>query len=196
MSNTYLRREKARKCPVHTTILEVATTQLAEFGYFSKGDVLRENSLEAMEPAVRWDYIREFIEADYGIELVPLAQRFFDTVGKETHRRGGFTVETAVHRALYPQKYVAAGHGKRTAGYCNADFDNGRFAVVRLQHKREMLNGVAKAFNKFSEELAKREITQNALEAKAPPEATIDALYPNGAPSIPTPKYPELLEDT
>jgi len=140
----WLRREVARKCPVHQAVLEEALIQLAEYGYFSKTDIIKDVGMVAMSESIRWDYISEFIKEDGSCELIPLARRFWNMNPNQ--------------RIMEPEKAIAGGHGKKTAGYALVSVDGGALAIKRLEHKRGMANGVGKAFRKYADALVKRDL--------------------------------------
>ena len=64
----FLRREVARKCPVHQAVLDESLNQLAEYGYFSKNDIIEQIGMPAMAEAVRWEYVAEFNKQDGACE--------------------------------------------------------------------------------------------------------------------------------
>ena len=140
MSVKYLRREVARSCPIHSVVLDKCSDALADFGVFEKKDIIDGLNFSAIEGAIRWDYISEFLAEDQGIELVPLAQRYF-------------TRHPKAERAVAPEKFIAMGHGKKTMGYACVELEGGVFAVKRLQTKKALSNGVGKAVSAFGEAL-------------------------------------------
>jgi hypothetical protein len=142
----YLRREQAKACPVHKAVLEICLDELAEYGYFAKEDVIKQSGMIAVSESLRWDYLAEFIKSDGACELIPLAPRFWKMKPQQ--------------RVLEPEKAIAGGHGKKTAGYAMVGVDGGALAVRRLEHKRNLANGVGKAFRNFADELTKRELLE------------------------------------
>lgn len=143
MGARYLRREKARRCPVHTAVLDACSERLSDHGWFEKEEVVNSLNFEAVSDSIRWDYIMDFLRTEEGGEFVPLAARFF-----KRHKHS--------ERVDHPERFIATGHGKKTAGYANVELDNGRLAIRHLGSKRSMANGVAKAFRKYMDELSKR----------------------------------------
>jgi len=128
MGAKYLRRDKARACPVHVPILRLCSKKLGENGFFEKDDVIGELRYEAVEDSIRWDYIAGFLREELGIELVPLASRFF-----KQHDRA--------ERVVAPERFIASGHGKKTAGYAHVALDDGRLALRVLKWKTAQANG-------------------------------------------------------
>jgi hypothetical protein len=143
MGARFLRRETAKKCPIHAAVLQKARDDLAEKGYFSKADIIERLQFGAIDDSIRWDYIADFIREEDGTELIPMAERFFKR-------------SNPVHRATSPEKFMAMGHGKKTAGYALLTVDNGVYALKTLKVKRGMSNGVGKAFLEFAEACHKR----------------------------------------
>jgi len=149
----YVRKDDARKCPVHTAVLEEANNQLAEYGYFAKSDVVKDVGMIVMTDSIRWDYLAEFIKEDGKCELIPLAQRFWKMKADE--------------RVAHPEQAIAMGHGKKTMGYALVSCAGGALAIRRLEHKRSMANGVGKAFRLFADELVKRDLLEGSVRELA-----------------------------
>jgi len=149
MSVKYLRREVARSCPIHSVVLDKCSDALADFGVFEKKDIIESLTFAAIEGAIRWDYISEFLAEDQGIELVPMAQRYF-------------TRHPKAERAVAPEKFIAMGHGKKTMGYACVELEGGVFAIKRLQTKKAQSNGVGKAVSAFGDALLARRGRLNA----------------------------------
>ena len=138
----FIKTVTARKCAIHKMILEESGRRLVEDGYFNKAAVIDHLGLGAVEQSIRWDYIVQFISeenGDYAIELVPLAQRFFS----DPKRVRDATQVTSLGR------YIAGGHGKKTAGYASVTFEGGRLAVIRAQRYKSLSNGTSKALNEY-----------------------------------------------
>jgi hypothetical protein len=139
----YLRKEKARGCPVHMAIMDECSRQLSLHGVFQKDAVLEALNLEAMTDAVRWDYIRSFLEDELGCEMVPLASVYFKRHRLEEER-------------VNPQRFIATGHGKKTAGFATVTHENDHLYVSRIEAKKSMANGVGKAFEEFVQKVSEK----------------------------------------
>lgn len=139
----YLRKDKARGCPVHMAILDECGRQLSLHGVFEKDAVLENLNLSAMTDAVRWDYIRNFLEEELGCEMVPLASVYFKRHKPEEER-------------VNPQRFIATGHGKKTAGFATVTHENDHLYISRIESKKSMANGVGKAFEAFVQRVAER----------------------------------------
>jgi hypothetical protein len=138
----FLRKEVALKCPVHTAVREKAAEYLELHGAFCRDTILSELSLEAMAESVRWDYIREFLQNDQGCELIPVSALFFKNPRSKERKESPMNIK--------PEKYIASGHGKRTAGYASVVPDEFAGLVLkRLDQRRGLKNGVGTAFAKF-----------------------------------------------
>ena len=153
----WLRKTKARVCPIHQAVLQSACDELHKHGYFSKDEVLEGLGFGAVAEAIRWDYIAEFIRDEEDEEIVPLAQAFWTGTKADKAAKRQITPEL---RKKNPGAYLAMGHGKRTAGYALVSVDDHRLAVKHLAFKRSLANGVGTSFREFATELQKR----NALE--------------------------------
>ena len=148
-----LTREKARGCPVHSALFDRALDLLEDNGYFSKDEVTDACHFEAIADSIRWDYIKERIEETHGVNLLPVCSRFFRT---HVEGKDGGRIRTADERKVSPGKYLAGGHGKKTAGYCNVTLDDGKLAIKKLMNAQGLRNGVSKAFKTYLEEYQKR----------------------------------------
>jgi len=162
MSVKFLRKVAARKCPIHQAVLDKLQDKLLTTGYFSKDEVLEDLRFSAMSESIRWDYLREFVEEDLSIELIPVVSRFFKAYVKDS---SGARVKTTAERVVSPEKYIAQGNGKRTAGYCSIEVDGGGLAIRRLSQKKAMTNGVGKAYMQFVEALASKGIADDSTQA-------------------------------
>jgi hypothetical protein len=153
---SFIKKITAQKCPVHQAILELCGRKLVEKGYFSKAEVLDETKMHAMAEAVRWDYITDFLrdpELGHGIEILPVAQKFFSSTKAERARAAGETDSGG--RPVNFGQYLAGGHGKKTAGYARVSLDGGLLALKRAQNYRGLRNGVGAAFDAFREAVMK-----------------------------------------
>ena len=155
----WLRKEKARLCPIHQAVLQTTLDELHTHGYFHKQEVLEQLSFDAVAEAIRWDYISEFIRDDLSEEIVPLAQAFWTGTKADKAAKRKITPEL---RKKNPGAYLAMGHGKRTAGYALVSVDDHRLAVKHLSFKRNLANGVGTSFREFATELQKRHALQGS----------------------------------
>lgn len=135
-TNKFLRRERARCCPIHTAVLSEAADRLAHSGVFSKDEIVTALRYEVIEDAIRWDYIREFLESDHDCTLVPLAGAYF-----KRHRLAEEFANTA--------RFIAMGHGKKTAGYAAVTPENSHLVVCRIGQRRELVRGAHTAYKNF-----------------------------------------------
>lgn len=136
----YLRKDRALSCPIHRAIKDEAAKRLAHSGVFSKEEVLDALNFRAVEDAIRWDYVREFLQEDEGCELVPLALSFFEKSRTEKRR---------MEEKVNPTKFLAQGHGKKTIGYAAVTSDNDALVVARIQYREKVRNGVDEKFRAY-----------------------------------------------
>ena len=117
MSN-YVRREHLEGCKLHREIFVEAHVLLDKHGYFTKQEVIETTKLEGVADGIRWDYVYDSLQKVLeGLELVPVASRFFT----HPHSSGDRYV---------PMRFIASGHGKKTAGYALVSHtDEGRLLV-------------------------------------------------------------------
>jgi hypothetical protein len=166
MASSYLRRLAALRCPIHQGIKNEASNLLAHSGCFSKEEVLKALNFEAVSDAIRWDYIREFIQDDQGCELVPLAASYF-------------TRHPKVEEHVNPAKFLAQGHGKKTAGYAAVTGANDHLVVARISFRRAQKDGAQTAFDAYVKAVeavraANQELDKPDKKMK-PPEPKISA---------------------
>lgn len=155
MTTKWLHKTTARKCPVHQAVTERAGALLARNGCFRKDKVLSDINLSTMAESIRWDYIRLFLEEDQGCELVPVAETYFKK-------------HTMAEEFLSPEKFIASGHGKKTAGFCAVNEYNDHLVICRVKQRKHMANGVGKKFYEYLEAINDKRIAndQEVIEFK------------------------------
>ena len=116
-------------------------------GRFSKDEVLAATGYDVFDDtSVRWDYIKRIIEEDHNTELIPMASVFFrenQRMGRKDKRHGA-----AYPPDRFPERYIATGYGKKTAGFVIATNENGHFVVHRLKMIRGGVRGKIKKGNR------------------------------------------------
>ena len=141
----YVRRHAVRECAIHQSVMELATQRLEKDGAFHKAEVIDELGLRVMEDSIRWDYVRDFIQEDQGSELVPVAAKYFKQ-------------HTKNEELANPEKFIATGYGKKTAGFVSVIAENDHLTVRRLQQRQALANGVGEAFRNYAEAVQGRRI--------------------------------------
>ena len=150
MSVSYIKYATAVKCPVHQMVASAATDCLLEKNYFSKDEVIAESGFHAVQDSVRWDYIARMIEEEGGdIALIPVVKRFWNN--NEEQRKDEY----------HAQKCLAGGHGKKTAGYAMVCEGTRSLVIAKLSRRRNIANGVGKAFRVYADSLVKRDLLEN-----------------------------------
>ncbi len=132
----WLRRESARECPVHKLIMEMAIERLSNHGSFCKDEILTSCNMQAMSDAIRWDYVREFIVEGLECDVMPVAASYFKRHPKMDELKS-------------PERYLALGHGKKTAGYIAVTPENDHLVVCRVDQRVKQTNGVTSAFKSW-----------------------------------------------
>jgi hypothetical protein len=161
MMGAFIKYSTAQKCPVHQAIAEMAAEYLTRPpGVFHKERVIDKCNMRAVASSIRWDYVKRMIEDEWGQAdmLFPLAQSFWTG---PRDKDGNLTVEESFldkDKVLNPGKYIASGHGKKTAGYGLICDETGHFALYVLKHKNKVAQGTRKAAGK----------TASAIEKQAP----------------------------
>jgi hypothetical protein len=151
----YLRKEAAKACPIHTAVYTAALDALVMFGVFSKDDVIESLNFDAVADSIRWDYIREFIEEEQGVEMIPLAASFFSR-----HR--------VQEEHINPAKFLAQGYGKKTHGFAAVTTQNDHLVIKRIEQRKAITNGVAKSFQVYLEHVDNRRVAQGQPSLRAP----------------------------
>jgi hypothetical protein len=151
MTMKYAKREEIRKCAVHQAIYKACAERLQSSGYFSFDDVMDDAGFHGIEQgAVRFDYIRDWLQEDAGCELVPLSREWF--MSKRARTANGIPPPE-----IAPERYIAGGR-KRTCGFANVTHCNGRLAIHRLEWKRAVAAGTARAANQYAGQLIDRNL--------------------------------------
>jgi len=150
----FLRFEAAKGSPVYQTIIADAVDRLMHVGGFSKDEVLDATGYNVFDDnSIRWDYVKRIIEEDHDTDLIPMASVYFKVNqrnGRKDRRHGA-----AFPPTQFPERYIATGNGKKTAGYVIASDVNGHFVVQRLKITRGHIQGKIKRGNR-SLEIGKR----------------------------------------
>ena len=151
----WLRYNDAVANPVYQTLIEACVDRLTDRGpgHFEKKEVVKACRLDVFDDSVfRWDYIKLYIEREYHTELVPLVHAYFNRRNIAARLLEMQEAEAAAARevAVDPDaddpnraaklrtiasKYIALGHGKKTAGFCIAIPVNGHFYRKHLETK-------------------------------------------------------------
>lgn len=132
----FIKKATALKCPIHRAVMDKVREELASTGCFHKADIIDELQYNAIEGSIRWDYVREIIQDEQKCELIPLAEAFF-----KRHKPG--------EMEAVPHRFVALGHGKKTAGYANISGANGALVICVLKQKSATRDGMVKSVNKM-----------------------------------------------
>jgi hypothetical protein len=169
----YMTYADSIKCKVHKDLVERCEDALTSPpGAFHKQTILEASGYEMMEGAIRWDYIIRAIENGMGMQkgvLFPLAEAFWDRgkvvrprakkdpneseedradrldSDRERLARRMTDQEWLEDKLINPQRYVARGHSKKTAGYGLMDDSTGHFAMCILEHRIAVASGSSKA---------------------------------------------------
>jgi hypothetical protein len=164
----YLRRTAALQCPIHKAIREEAGQELERQGAFSKLQVLEALRFEAVAEAIRWDYVREALEEDIGCDLVPVVEAFF-TPPRSKEKRDHPVSQ-------FPEKYLASGYGKRTAGFVSVtEGANAELIVERVIQRKAIANGEAKALRNYVDAVTRHGARRVVKQLKAQPELISNA---------------------
>lgn len=105
--------------PILDVIVQRAVKILAEEGSLEKKDVLDHLNLGEIAEAIDWERVFDQLTEREGVDLVPLAQRYF----RRSEGESG---------APDPQRFMASGHGARTGGYANVRLVHGRLTITTV----------------------------------------------------------------
>ena len=140
-----MRLASARNCLVHQKIIEVARDTLLRRGYFEKEKILDKAKLKTMAHSIAWHHVVTLLnEGPHEFELIPLGAGFFKA-------------EDSADRLANPRKYLAGGHGGKTAGYCTMDYQDCAFAKPKLEQKKRVKDGAVAAHKSFAGTLRRHE---------------------------------------
>jgi len=157
----WLRLESARNNKVYIEIVTEALIRLTERGSFSKDGVLEATGYDVIGD-IRWDYVVRIIEEDHDTKLMAMAESYFKRHATDSE-------------ITSPEKYIAHGHGKRTAGYAIIRRENGHLVTHVLKIKEDRAIGCVKAANRTLEvgrtAGVEQLINRRALPLAEPPEA-------------------------
>jgi hypothetical protein len=143
----FLRRSVADKSPIYKAITAEALALLNTSSHFRKDTVITTLGLQAFADAVRWDYVRLMLQDQLGgVELVPVAEAYFQA---RIEADGKMTKNTEELRKRLPERFVAAGHGKKTAGYVTVVPENEHLVIVVARRKDAQAKGTDRVANKF-----------------------------------------------
>jgi len=156
----WLRKEAAKACPIHNAVYNAALVELVEYGMFSKDDVIASLRFEAVADAIRWDYIREFIQEEQKAELIPLAAAFFTRHQKQEEH-------------VNPGKFLAQGYSKKTHGFAAVTKENDHLVIKRLEQRKAISNGVAASFQSYLEHVDARRV-EEGLPSLRPPDPKLE----------------------
>ena len=154
----FFKKVTAERCPIHQAILDECAKRLADVGYFNKQAVLDSLNFQTVSEIIRWDYLADFLsdkDGRYGVELVPLAQKFFSSTRTERMRDAKEYDGKGKPMNLGP--YIAGGHSKKTAGYASITFEGGSLAVKRAQRFASQRNGVGKALDNYIDAVKRKQ---------------------------------------
>lgn len=126
-------KKNAAKCAIHQAVVSVMHDQLINTGACSKQEALDLSGFEFAEEYVRWDYVREFVQDQLGEEIIPVAARFWKMTEKA--------------RREFPERALASGYGKKTAGFALVSWSP-EIAQKMLEHKERVRKGLTKSANK------------------------------------------------
>jgi len=156
----FLRKEAARKCLIHKAVRIEAALRLEQLGAFEKSAVLEALGFDAVADAIRWDYIRDFLQEDEGCELVPVVSLFFKSPTAKERKKSPLD--------LMPERYIAMGFGKKTAGFASVSQDaNAKLVLQRIKQRERVRNGTSEAFETFRKNVFNR--ASPALKANMAP---------------------------
>ena len=152
------RRAKLEKCGVHQKVCDHCHKLLIEQHEVEYEDVLDDLGWGGLPfSAIEWGYVRDKLEEDFD-ELIPLSAWRF--------------VHNATHCTQAPEKALAGGNGKTTAGLLLPDSSNPlhRALAARWYQQRSMVtDGAIRSRDGLKETLRKRGIEE--LEKKPAPLA-------------------------
>jgi len=133
------KRDFLLECPVHQAVIDKAVDIIEFIGYFSKEEVLRYTGYSAMRESISWEHVRGIIQDVHKVELVPLAQHFFNNMKSKKVTRDMRINESS--------RAIAGGNGKKTVGYASMTYENGIYGLRLLERKEAVAKGVIRVLD-------------------------------------------------
>lgn len=159
-------KQIARACRVHQELRDEAIKQLKAHDGFSFEAVMKATQYDAMEVAIRWDYIAEFICDDVTVKLVPVARYYFHKHKYE-------------EECVNPGKFtVGSGGNKKVAGYVWPS-DRTKHLVQHYMNVR--CNQLAGAFKSYGN--ARNRVVGRLQEGAVLPDLEM-SVHRRGVPAI------------
>ncbi len=192
MAKNYITRSEAMADLVHRMFHDEAYEQLHRNGSYSIEGVLKAIGISvALASSIRADYVNEWLadplvpkklvnpvpgndgshlpDKDPSMELVPVVERFFDMNLRKYRVKGSRTAQYYdPHRD--PEKFIAHGYGKRTAGFAKGEDRNGKIMLRRLEQLEAVRGGVNESVDAFR--------SSAEVEGLLPPVSTGNLLPP------------------
>jgi hypothetical protein len=140
-----MKRKDAWENPLYQALYKESLKRLKDLGVAGKEEVfdtvLAKENWHALSkilwPDTRWDYIREWLEKALHCKLIPVSNAFFS--------------EQARHDSpidLKPEKHIAHGYGKATAGWITPErAEYAPVVVSSLKHRQSLVHGQNHALN-------------------------------------------------
>jgi len=182
--------EAVKTCPHHIKIKDECEQWLSSFGHFEKEEVIEQTGSKYIASAIRWDYIVHWIEEDKKYFLIPVAGSYFPKKRSEIK----FKRENDEHKV--PEKYIATGHGKRTAGFVAGNTENGHFVRYVIKTKFSNVYGgstVDENGKKVSPGRVQKAI--DVVDKARAQGIPVQDLLPSRATMIPPPLEPIVIKD-
>jgi len=144
----YLRRDVAEASKIYQDIKNRAIGHLKKTGAFRKDHVVDELDLIPFADSIRWDYVRDMIRGEAeGLDVIPMADSYFRSRVKVDD---AMVRNTSELQQSLPERFIAMGHGKKTAGYALVEPRNGHFIVVVARNKFARATGVKASAERFT----------------------------------------------
>lgn len=169
--------------PVYKTVRDVCLDRLTEpngVGFFHKENILDRAEIHPADRiSFRWDFLVRHLEEKHGAELIPLAENFFkrhkiiqvDKDGNKVMKLADKLEKQLKEAQAQAEKdddwsacmviagrALAAGHGKKTAGYAAFCSSQGVLVLKRMQRTAAVGAGFEKSYNRKVEKVDKEGI--------------------------------------
>jgi len=115
------------------------------------------------------------IEEHHNTSLIPLASAYWPKGKRGDKSREDYDAHPPPD---FPNRYIAGGHGGKTAGYAIASQMNGHFVITVLQRMESQLRNSANTFN------ARRGIAARVRVPMLGPQLSVVGVMPTHKPRV------------
>jgi hypothetical protein len=132
----------------HSEVFRRCKVELDDKGFFSKDDVLEKTKCLDVADSIRWDILRTLLEETLEAELIPVVQTFFPRGMASIVKSHGRSETVEFSAVNFPEKFIATGNGKKTAGYVMASAKTANIVIRALEYRKSVAVGNIERFKR------------------------------------------------